>query len=66
MPDSCSIGQPLMDMRKSFGDLTLAIEQIFLDEFLTGAYFIFLNKRKNHIKVLYFDTDGLVIFLQAT
>ena len=51
-----------MDMRKSFEGLSLAIEQTYPGELLSGAYFIFLNKRRNHIKVLYFDSDGLVIF----
>ncbi len=51
-----------MDMRKSFESLSLAIDKTFPGELLTGAYFIFLNKRRNHIKVLYFDNDGLVIF----
>lgn len=54
--------QAPMDMRKSFEGLSLATEQTFPGELLTGAYFIFLNKRRNHIKVLYFDSDGLVIF----
>lgn len=54
--------QAPMDMRKSFEGLSFIIEETFPGELLTGAYFIFLNRRRNHIKVLYFDSDGLVIF----
>ena len=54
--------QSPMTMRKSFEGLCAAVEQLFPGELLTGAYFIFLNLRKDHIKVLYWDGDGLAIW----
>ena len=53
-----------MSMRKSFEGLSAAIEQLFPGELLSGAFFIFLNKRKDHMKVLFWDGDGFVIYFK--
>jgi transposase len=51
-----------MSMRKSFEGLSAAVEQMFPGELLSGAFFIFLSRRRDHMKVLYWDGDGFVIF----
>jgi len=51
-----------MSMRKSFEGLSVNIEDLFPGELLSGAFFIFLNRRRDHMKVLYWDKDGFVIF----
>jgi len=51
-----------MSMRKSFEGLSSAVEQMFPGELLSGAFFIFLSRRRDHMKVLYWDGDGFVIF----
>ena len=51
-----------MNMRKSFEGLSAAVEQMFPGELLSGAFFIFLSRRKDLMKVLYWDGDGFVIF----
>lgn len=51
-------------MRKSFEGLSGVIEELFPGELLSGAYFIFLNRRKDHIKILYWDGDGFVIYFK--
>ena len=53
-----------VNMRKSFEGLSALIEQLFPGEIFSGAYFIFLNRRKDHIKVLFWDKDGLVIWFK--
>ena len=53
-----------MSMRKSFDGLTAEIEKLFPGELLTGAFFIFLNRRKDHMKVLFWDQDGFVIYFK--
>jgi len=54
--------QDPMSMRKSFEGLSIAIEETFPGKIFSNAYFIFLNRRRNHIKVLYWDGDGFVIW----
>lgn len=49
-------------MRKSFEGLSAIVEQFFPGELLTGAFFVFFNRRKDHIKVLFWDGDGFVIY----
>lgn len=56
--------QSPMNMRKSFEGLSATVEQLFPGELLTGAFFIFLNRRKDHIKVLFWDNDGFVIWFK--
>lgn len=56
------IYQGITDMRKSFEGLSAIAEHSFPNELLTGAYFIFLNRRGDCMKVLYWDTDGLAIW----
>lgn len=51
-----------ISMRNSFEGLSVKVEQMFPGELLSGAFFIFLSKQKDHIKVLYWDGDGFVIF----
>lgn len=53
-----------VNMRKSFEGLSAIVEKLFPGEILTGALFIFLNRRKDHIKVLFWDKDGLVIWFK--
>ena len=58
------IYQSPMSMRKSFEGLSGAIEELFPGELLSGALFIFLNRRKDHMKVLFWDRDGFVIYFK--
>ncbi len=51
-----------INMRKSFEGLSALVEHLFPNELLSGAFFIFLNRRKDHIKVLFWDKDGFVIY----
>ena len=53
-----------MNMRKSFEGLSAAVEQLFPGELLSGALFIFINRRKDHMKVLFWDNDGFVIYFK--
>jgi transposase len=53
-----------VNMRKSFEGLSVIVEQLFPEEILSGSFFIFLNRRKDHMKVLFWDNDGLVIWFK--
>ena len=50
------------DLRKSFDGLSGLVQECFAQELLTGHLFLFLNRRRDRIKILYFDRDGLAIW----
>ena len=50
------------DMRKSFDGLSaLASGSLALDP-LSGHLFVFINRRCDRIKILYWDRDGLAVW----
>jgi transposase len=51
-----------VDMRKSFEGLSAIVESIFDTTLTSGAYFVFLNRLHDRMKVLYWDSDGLAIW----
>ena len=51
-----------INMRKSFEGLSAIVTELFPGELFSGAFFIFLSRRCDHIKVLFWDKDGFVIF----
>lgn len=50
------------DMRKSFTGLQCLVEEHFPDAQLSGSLFVFLNRRQNFLKALYWDEDGFVLW----
>jgi transposase len=51
-----------VDMRKSFDGLTGIVEAVFQSNVLDGHLFLFINRRRDRIKALWWDHDGLVIW----
>jgi transposase len=51
-----------VDLRKSFDGLTGLVQDCFGQDPLNGHLFLFLNRRRDRIKILYFDRDGLAIW----
>ena len=47
------------DLRKSFEGLSDQITHRFKEDPLSGNLFVFVNRRKNRIKLLYFDGTGI-------
>lgn len=47
------------DMRKSFNGLCAAVEQKLKADPTSGAAFLFTNKKRSLIKILYWDGTGL-------
>ena len=50
------------DMRKSFQGLSEVSKVKLKEDPTSGHLFAFLNKRKNYIKVLYFDRTGYCLW----
>jgi len=53
---------PATDMRKSFDGLSGLVGQQMNLNVLAGDIFIFINKRRNQVKLLCWDKDGLCVY----
>ena len=54
-------GKPC-DMRKGFNGLYGLVQNEMQLDLMTGYLFVFINKPRTHIKILFWDKDGLTIF----
>lgn len=52
------------DMRKSINGLSLLVEEQFDLELFTGNLFAFCNRRRDMMKILYWDSNGFCIWLK--
>ena len=50
------------DMRKSFDGLLGMVHEFLGQDPLSGHLFLFLNRRRDRIKILFWEPDGLVIW----
>ena len=51
-------------MRRSFDGLHAIVQNEFNRDILDGDVFLFLNKRRDRIKILWWDGDGMAIFMK--
>lgn len=51
-----------VDLRKGFDGLSAAVQTVFDRSVLDGHLFLFLNRRRDRIKILWWDRDGLAVF----
>ncbi len=47
------------DMRKSFDGLFALVETVIGEDPFSGHLFLFRNRKRDRVKLLYWDTDGL-------
>jgi len=50
------------DMRKGFDGLFALVESVIKEDPFSGHLFVFRNHRRDRLKVLWWDRDGLAIF----
>ena len=51
-----------VDMRKSFDGLYALVKHVLCEDPLSGSLFVFVNRRGNYLKALYFDRTGFCIW----
>ena len=51
-----------VDMRKQFDGLWAVAREKLREDPRAGAFFVFTNKRRNRVKILYFDGTGPWVF----
>lgn len=52
------------DMRKSFHGLVALTESVLKQDPLSGSLFVFVNRRRDRIKILYWGQTGFCIWYQ--
>lgn len=50
------------DMRKGFDSLSGLVRNTLMRDPLTGDVFVFVSRQRMHIKLLYWDGDGFVLY----
>lgn len=53
-----------VDMRRSFDGLMAIVQANFEQDVRQGDLFLFINKRRDRLKLLWWDGDGLAIFMK--
>ena len=53
-----------VDMRRSYDGLMAIVQAEFACDIRLGDYFMFVNKRRDRIKIMWWDRDGLAIFMK--
>lgn len=53
-----------VDMRRSYDGLMAIVQSEFARDIRLGDYFMFVNRRRDRIKIMWWDRDGLAIFMK--
>ena len=62
LSDKIFICKEPLDMRNGFEGLSSAVAKIFNSSILSGGLFVFSNKQRTLLKILYWDVDGPAIW----
>jgi transposase len=53
-----------VDMRRSYDGLHAIVQSEFARDIRQGDYFMFINRRRDRLKIIWWDRDGLAIFMK--
>lgn len=56
--------KPPTDMRKSFNGLSALVKTQLQDNPLNGAFYVFVNRKRTLMKILFFDRNGYCIWFK--
>lgn len=54
--------RPAVDMRKAMDGLSAIVQQAMQHDPLSGTLFVFINKRRDKLKILYWERNGFVVW----
>jgi len=52
------------DLRRSYDGLSAMVDGTFGKQAMSGDLFIFMNRRANQVRILFWDRDGYVIMMK--
>ena len=53
-----------IDMRKSFDTLAATVRSLLGEDPLSGSLFVFLNRPRDRVKILYYETGGMILWMK--
>lgn len=53
-----------VDMRKSINGLSIIVDQAMKLDLQSSSLFLFSNRKRSHVKMLYFDRTGFALWLK--
>jgi len=62
--DNLYIHRDLVDLRKSINGLSAVVKEEMKLDLKSRSIFIFCNKPRTHMKILYFDRSGFALWLK--
>ena len=62
--ESLFIHKNPIDMRKSINGLSVIVQEEMGLDLRSKSLFVFCNKRRTHMKILYFDRSGFALWLK--
>ncbi len=53
-----------VDLRRSYDGLSAMVDGTFGKQAMSGDLFVFMNRRANQVRILFWDRDGYVIMMK--